>query len=77
MKNDKRIPKSVVVELLKQKGLSMERRTIKGGRRAWVVSDGKAFPSLKAVYYFYKASESQKKSVIGALLDKFKEKNDG
>ena len=77
MKNDKRIPKSVVVELLKQKGLSMERKTIKGERRAWVVSDGKAFPSLKAVYYFYGASKSQKKSAIGALLDKFKEKNDG
>jgi hypothetical protein len=76
MKNDRRIPKTIVVELLEQKGLSMERKTIKGERRAWVVSDGKAFPSLKAVYSFYKASESQKKNAIGALLDKFKEKSD-
>lgn len=47
-----RVPKSIVVKVLKEKNLSMERRSI-GARRAWVVSDGRAFPSLHAVYSFY------------------------
>lgn len=67
-----RPPKSKVTEVLKTKGLSMKRRTLSNGRRAWVVSDGKAFPSLKAVYWFYAVREDNK-SGIGYLLDKIRE----
>lgn len=65
-----RVPKSIVVNMLKDKKLSMERKAI-GKRRAWVVSDGRAFPSLNAVYLFYAPRENS--NAIGALLEKFKE----
>ena len=70
-----RPPKIKVIELLKERGLTMRRRTFSNGRRAWVVSDGKAFPSLKAVYAFYAAKEDNK-SGIGYLLDKIREEEE-
>lgn len=65
-----RVPKSIVQKLLKEKNLSMNRKTI-GKRRAWVVSDGRAFPSLTSAYLFYAPKDNT--NAIGALLEKFKE----
>ena len=56
-----RVPKSIVKELLNERGLTMRRATLKNGKRAWIVSDGKAFPSLKAVYGFYASDYSPTK----------------
>lgn len=67
-----RIPKSKVIEVLRARGLSMSRRTLSNGRRAWVVSDGKAFPSLKAVYWFYVGKDDRKEG-LKYLLDKIRE----
>ena len=64
-----RVPKSIVKELLNERGLTMRRATLKNGKRAWIVSDGKAFPSLKAVYGFY---ASGKNKGISFLMDKLK-----
>ena len=72
MKKDRRIPKQVVIEALAEKGLQMRRRTLPNGKRAWVVSDGKAFASLRAIYSFYYSEEKRRKDGIGFLLDKFK-----
>jgi hypothetical protein len=71
MKKGNRIPKSAVEELLESRGLSMERRTL-GKRRAWVVSDGKAFPTLKSVYAFYYHEKEAKQRGISTLLDKIR-----
>lgn len=65
-----KIPKSKVIELLKEKGLYMRRKTLSGGKRAWVVSDGKAFHSLRQVYFFYKQEDNERKGGIEFLLDK-------
>lgn len=65
-----RVPKSLVVKLLDEFGLSMRRATVKGGRRVWIVSDGKAFPSLRAVYGFYYHKKNEKRDGIGYLMDK-------
>lgn len=75
MKKDRRIPKQAVIDLLAEKGLEMRRRTLKGGRRAWVVSDGKAFATLKAVYWFYHHQENQRKGGIKFLMDKLRKEN--
>ena len=64
--------KSVVIKLLRERGLSMQRRTLPDGKRAWVISDGRAFPSLKSVYGFYARKENQ--SPMQFLLDKFRDK---
>ncbi len=69
-KKGNRIPKSTVQKLLESRGLSMKRKTIKGGRRAWVVSDGKAFHSLRSVYAFYYHEEHGRKKGVGDFLDK-------
>ena len=76
MKKDRRVPKSAVKELLAKRGLSMERRTLKGKRRAWVISDGKAFPTLKAVYAFYYFQDTKKQRGVNALLDKIRSKDE-
>jgi hypothetical protein len=69
VKKGNRIPKSAVEELLEKRGLSMERRTL-GKKRAWVVSDGKAFPTLKSVYAFYYHEDTERQRGISTLLDK-------
>jgi hypothetical protein len=72
VKKDRRVPKSEVIELLQSRGLEMRRSTLKNGRRAWVVSDGNAFPTLKAVYVFYYHKENKRKKGINFLLDKIR-----
>lgn len=72
MKNDNRVPKSAVKELLAERGLTMQRKTLPKVGRAWVVSDGKAFHSLKQVYSFYYRQDTQKQRGIGMLLDKIR-----
>jgi len=72
MKQDRRVAKSVVLELLRTKGLTMRRRVLKRGR-AWIVSDGRAFPTLRAVYAFYHRQEAGRRSGIQYLLDKARE----
>jgi hypothetical protein len=70
-----RVPKSIVKDLLKEFGLTMRRATIKNGKRVWIVSDGKAFSSLRAVYGFYYNQKNEKHDGIGFLMDKLRSDN--
>ena len=77
MKKDKRIPKSAVEELLTEFGLTMRRKTLSNSKRAWVVSDRKAFNSLKSVYaFYYHQKKGEKSGGIKFLLDKFRSKDE-
>jgi len=76
VKKDKRVPKSAVEELLTEFGLTMKRKTLSNGKRAWVVSDRKAFNSLKSVYAFYYHQKNAKGGGIKFLLDKFRSKDE-
>ena len=67
-----RVPKSIVKKMLSERGLDMRRSTIKNGKRVWIVSDGKAFSSLNAVYGFYTSEQTEKSRGIGFLMDKLK-----
>jgi len=76
VKKDRRVPKSAVEELLTEFGLTMKRKTLSNGKRAWVVSDRKAFNSLKSVYAFYYHQKNAKSGGIKFLLDKFRSKDE-
>lgn len=70
-----RVPKSLVKELLDEFGLTMRRATINNGKRVWIVSDGKAFSSLNAVYGFYYRKKNERHDGIGFLMDKLRDDN--
>ncbi len=57
-RNKNRIPKKLLMQLLQVWGLTLARETFMG-RRMWVLSNGKRFDSLHAIFGKYRHSNDK------------------
>ena len=53
MKKKKNMPKSLILKMLKAKGIAIIRNTAEDGSRAWFTSDGHAYRSLQEIANVY------------------------
>lgn len=73
MKRNKGMPKSLILKMLKAKGIAILRGTAEDGSRAWFTSDGHAFRTLQEIANVYLVPHKKAPSRIKVSTVKLEE----